>query len=126
MMKKSEAAKIINHEWKYSWHWDEYFWESQALKDARARIADVKRELELLEQCAQILKGQIMTQRVKSIKDAHGDYLEIQESWGDVFIDITSKDMQNETLNTVRFKKENLRQIIEFLQELESPTDGAQ
>jgi len=65
-------------------------------------------------------------QRIKSIKDAHGDLLEIEESYEDVFLDITSKDMQNTTLNTVRFKKENLREIIEFLQELESPTDGAQ
>lgn len=65
-------------------------------------------------------------QRHKSIKDAHGDYLEIEESYEYVFLDITSKDMQNTTLNTVRFKKEDLKQIIEFLQELEIPTDGAQ
>jgi hypothetical protein len=57
-------------------------------------------------------------QRIKSIKDAHGDYLEIEESWEYVFIDITSKDMRNTTLKTVRFKKEDLKQIIEFLQEL--------
>ncbi len=58
-MKRGEAAKIIDHEWRYSWHWGDYEWESQAFRDARSRLSEAKRELEMLEQCVKILEGQV-------------------------------------------------------------------
>lgn len=46
---RERAARVIDHSWKFSWHWPERNWEAQALEQARERRRDMIRELADME-----------------------------------------------------------------------------